>query len=115
MLGKRFLQNDFASRLCRYPGGQKFRQNHFTSQCFREKYVFAFYAEIQDGRKKKWQESDFCKMLPADSVDTLGVKNFVEIALYCTVSEINEFLRFTQKFKMAAKNGGKVIFAKCRQ
>ena len=29
-----------------------------------------------------------------------------------TVSEVNAFLRFTQKFKMAAKNGRKLIFGK---
>ena len=42
---------------------------------------------------------------PVDPEDTLGVK----IALSHTVSEINEFLSFTQKFKMAAKNGGKTF------
>ena len=64
---------------------------------------------------KKWQESDFCKMSPVDSVDTLWVQNFVEIALSRTVSEINVLLRFTQKFKRAAKSGGKAIFAKSCQ
>ena len=29
--------------------------------------------------------------------------------------EINMFLHLTQKFKMAAKNGGKAIFGKSRQ
>ena len=33
----------------------------------------------------------FCEMLPVDSADTLGVKNFVEIALSRSVSEINAF------------------------
>ena len=28
-----------------------------------------------------------------------GLKNFIEITLSCTVSEINAFLRFTQKFE----------------
>ena len=42
---------------------------------------FAFYAEIQDGHPKKWRESDFCKMSPVHSADTLQVQNFVEIAL----------------------------------
>ena len=36
----------------------------------------------------------------------------VEIALSCTVSEINAFLHFMQKFKMDAKNGGKRIIGK---
>ena len=68
-----------------------------------------FYAEIQDGRQK-WQENNFCKKSPVDSPDTLRVKNFVEIALSRSVSEINAFLHFIQKFKMAAKSGGKMIF-----
>ena len=50
-----------------------------------------------------------------DSADTLCDKNFVEIALSCTVTEINASLRLTQKFKMAAESGGKTIFAKSRQ
>ena len=45
-----------------------------------------------------------------DSADTLWVANFVEIALSRTISEINALLRFTQKFKMAAESGGKMIF-----
>ena len=36
----------------------------------------------------------------------------VEIALSRTVSEINAFWCFTQKFKMAAKNGGKTFWEK---
>ena len=46
---------------------------------------------------------------------TLGVKNFVDIALSRTVSEINAVLHFIQKFKMAAKNGEKTIFMKSHQ
>ena len=52
-----FWQN-VASRLCRYPAGQKFRQNRSISLRFRDKHVFAFYTEIQDGRQK-WRENDF--------------------------------------------------------
>ena len=51
---------------------------------------------------------------PVDSVDTLRVKNFVEIALSRSVSE-TLFLRFTQKFKVAARSGGKTIFGKSRK
>ena len=47
--------------------------------------------------------------------NTLQAKNFVEIALTGSVSEIKAFLRFKQKFKMAAKSGGKVSLAKTRQ
>ena len=41
-----------------------------------------------------------------------GAKNFAKIALICTVSKINTFLHFTQKFKMAAKNGRKFLAKK---
>ena len=61
-----------------------------------------FNTEIQDGRQK-WRENVFCEIMPVDSADTLRVKIFVEIALSRSVSEINAFLRFMQKFKMAAK------------
>ena len=55
---------------------------------------FAFYAEIQNGHQK-WWENDFWEKSPVDSVDNLRVKNFVEIALSHSVSEINTFLCFT--------------------
>ena len=61
---------------------------------------------------KKWQESDFCKMSPVHSADTLRVRHFVEITLSHTISKMNTLLRFTQKFKRAAKSGWKAIFAK---
>ena len=48
--GKRFLRK-IASRLYRYPAGQKFCQNRSISLCFRDKHVFVFYTEIQDGRQ----------------------------------------------------------------
>ena len=98
---------------CRYHKGQKFRQNRSILHRFRDKCVFAFYAETQDGHQK-WREDELWEKLPADSADTLWVKNFVAITVSCNVSEINLFLHFTQKFKMAAKNGGKTIFAKIR-
>ena len=80
-----------------------FNSNWRPKSCSQDKCVFAFYAEIQDGRQK-WQQSYLKR-----------VKNIMKIALSQTVSKINAFLRFTQKFKMAAKNGGKVIFVKSRQ
>ena len=49
---------------------------------------FPFYTEIQDGRHK-WRESDFCEKSPVDSADNLQVRNFVEITLSRTISEIN--------------------------
>ena len=57
----------------------------------------------------------FCEIMPVDSADTLQIKNFIEIALSSFVSKINTFLHFTQKFKMAAKSGRKMIFEKSRQ
>ena len=61
---------------------------------------------------KQWREIDFPKMSQVHSADTLRVQNFVKIALSHTVSEIYVLLHFTQKFKTAAKSGGKAIFAK---
>ena len=76
-------------------------------------YCFVLYAEIQNGRQK-WRESDFWEKSPVESADTPRVKNFVKISLSRTVSEIC-FCVFLQKFKMAKKNGGKVIFGKSHQ
>ena len=42
-------------------------------------------------------------------------KNFVEIATAHSVPEISMFLRFMQKFKMAAESGGKTKFEKDSQ
>ena len=71
--GKQFL-GKLASRLCTYPMDQKFLRNRSISHCFRDKCVFAFYAEVQDGRHK-WRENDFWKKLPLHSLDTVRVKN----------------------------------------
>ena len=57
------------------------------------KRVFAFYAKIQDWCHK-WREKDFWEKSPVDTAGNLGVKNFVEIALARSVSEINAFLHF---------------------
>ena len=70
-----------------------------------------FYAEIQDGRQM-WWKNYFWEKSPAHSADTLWVKNFIEITLSSTVSAINAFLRFTLKFKIPAKNGGKKTLGK---
>ena len=98
-----------ASRLSGYPTGQNFRRNCSISLRFRDNRVFTFNAENQDGRQK-WQENDFPEKLTVHCADTLWVKIFVEIALSRSVSEINAFWGLTQKIKMAAKNGGKMIF-----
>ena len=72
MAGKQFLRK-VASRLCKYPAGQKFRWNRSISLCFWDKSVFAFKAEIQDGHQK-WRENDFWEKSPVDSADTYGPK-----------------------------------------
>ena len=75
-------------------------------------YLFILrYAEIQNGHQK-WRENDFWEKSTVDTADNLWVKSFMEIALSCSISEINRFLHFTQKFKMATKSGGKKIYAK---
>ena len=71
-------------------------------------YFFAFYAEIQNGHQKL-QENDLWEKSPVDSADNLRVKILVKTALSHSISKINGF---TQEFKMAAKSGGKTIFAK---
>ena len=103
MAGKQFL-GKVVSRVSKYPAGQKFHQNRSISLRFRDKHVFVFNAKIQDGCQK-WQENDFWEKSPVHSADTLRVKNFFEITLSRSVSEINALLRFTQKFKMATKSG----------
>ena len=57
-----------------------------------------------------WGENNFWDNMPVNSTVTLQFKKFVEIALACSVSEINVFFCFTQNSKMAAKSGRKTIF-----
>ena len=112
--GGKTIFGKVASRLCRYSRSQKFCRNCSISLRFQDKHIFAFYTEIKDGRQK-WWKNDFLGKLTEDSQDTPWVKNFVEIALSHSVSEMNSFLCLTQKFKMVAKKGGKMIFAKSLQ
>ena len=56
-----------------------------------------FNAEIQDGRQK-WQENNFCEKPSIDSADTLWVKNFDEIAVSRSVSQMNVFYAEIQKW-----------------
>ena len=44
---------------------------------------------------KKWWGNDFWQNIADDTVYTLLVKNFIEMAVSRTVSEINTFLHFT--------------------
>ena len=101
-----FLKIGFTT-LQRYPMGQKFRQNCSISHGFPDTgvYVFCNFCEKFKNSEKP----------PVDSADTRRVKNFVKITLSRSISEINAFLRLTQKIKMAAKSGGKTIFGKSCQ
>ena len=45
--------------------GQKLHENHSILLCFQDKRIFAFNAEILDGRQK-WWENDLCEKLPVD-------------------------------------------------
>ena len=61
---------------------------------------------------KYWQENYFWQNIADDSVYTLPLKKFAEMSVSHTVSKINAFLHFMQKFNMAVKNGRKTIFGK---
>ena len=54
----------------------------------------------------------FVERVPDDSVHTLWAKKFHRNCSILHCFQDNEFLYFTQTFKMAAKNGGKMIFDK---
>ena len=58
---------------------------------------------------QKWQENDFCKKPLVDSADTLMVKNFVEIALARSISEMNAFLRLYRNSRWPPKVVGKRV------
>ena len=105
-------------KLCRYPADQKFYQNRSISHRFRDKCIFFDFWEklsrlckFSGGQKfrftQKFKMADknvcvcrgggggggdnFGEKSPLDSPNTLWVKNFVEIALSCTVFQIVEF------------------------
>ena len=95
-------------------GTKNFIEMALSHTVFEINVLFALYAEIKDGHQK-WRENDFGGKLAVNFSDTLEVKNLAEIALSCTVFEINVFLHFMQQFKMATKNGWKIIFGKSHQ
>ena len=78
-----------------YPVVQKFCQNRSISLRFQDKRVFAFYAKIQD-----------------DCQNIHYLTSFILVSLRFRDKLV---LRLMQKFKMAAKSGGKTIFAKSCQ
>ena len=68
--GRKAIFEKSSQQTRRYPVGQQFRRNRFISHYFRDKCIFTFSAEIQDGRQK-WQEIanlisklNFYKLIP---------------------------------------------------
>ena len=107
-------------------GRQKWRENEFCeklanrlSRCPVRKSFCLNCSICILRRNSRWLPKMVGKVIleksPADSAVTLRVKIFVEIALSRTVSKINVFLYFMQKFKMATKNGGKENFGESHQ
>ena len=87
--------------------GQKFRLNRSISHNFQDTSIFVFYNFCEKFKIAAiFGETNFFENWVYHSAYILWVKNFVEIALSHFISEINVFLHFTQKFKMAAKSGG---------
>ena len=61
---------------------------------------------------QKWWENNFWQKVAADSVHTLRIKNFVEIALSHTVSEINAFLHLRRDSRWPPKVAEKGFLGK---
>ena len=74
-------------------------------------FMQKFKMATKDGGKMNFGKSHQLTLL----IPFMGVKNLDQIGMFHTVSQINVFLCFTQKFKMAAKNSRKMIFGKTRQ
>ena len=72
---------------------------------------FVFYAEIQDGCQK-WRENDFWENLRVDSVDTLWIKIFIEIALSHTISRDKCVFAFYAEIQDGRQKWRGMIFGK---
>ena len=59
---------------------------------------------------KKWRENDFWQNIADDTVYTLQVKNYIEMAVSCTVSEINMFCILCRNSIWPPKMAGKLFF-----
>ena len=57
-------------------------------------------------------ENNFCGKSPVDSTDILRVKNFFEIALSCTVSEIMRFCILRRNSRWPPKTAGNRFLGK---
>ena len=71
-------------------------------QDFVDDYFFSCFTQKFKMTAKNGEKMIFGGKSPVDLADTLWIKNLVK-NLSHTISEINAFLRFTQKFRMAAK------------
>ena len=94
-----------------YPGSQKFYRYHSILHHFRDKCIFAFYTENQDGRHK-WQEKDFWQKVANDSACTPWFRNFVEIALCHIISKIINFCVSHRNSRWPPKHSRKRIFGR---
>ena len=84
---------------------------------FKSLYLAPFLRQIHFyvlRRNLRWPPRMSGKRL-LEKVRYPGVNFFFKISLSRTIFEINAFLHFTQKFKMAAKSGGKRISGKSPQ
>ena len=85
--------------LLRYPVGRKFRQNCSISHGYGDRSKFVFCHFWQKFENSKWppflgRGKFFFKLPRVHCSDTLWVESFDEIALYCTVREIEANLCF---------------------
>ena len=94
------------------PVGQKFCQNCSVMLCFGDKRVFLRFTQKFKIVAKSGGKTFFCKKSPVDSADTVRVKNFIEISLSCSVSEINAFFLFYANSRWPPKVAGKRFFGK---
>ena len=106
-------ENDFCLRSpvdCKYPVDQKLRQKFLLSRSVSKINLFSCFTQKFKMATKSGGENDFCEKWPVDSGDIVRLKNFIEIALSHSISEISGFLHLMLKFKMATKSGGKNDF-----
>ena len=107
---KKYLENS-RHLILQVPWGSKILSKWLYFALFPRHVVLRFMQKFKM-TTKKWQENEFGEKTLVDSADTLGFKNFVEIAPSHSVSEINGFLHLTHKFKRPPKMAGKHFWRK---
>ena len=111
--GKTFLVK-VVSRLATYPACQKFHRNCSISLRFRDKQVFAFNAEIQDGHQK-WPGKTFLVKVVSRLANYPACQKFRR---NCSISlrfRDKQVFVFNAEIQDGPKSGGKTIFVKSRQ